>query len=289
MAKPSNTGQQKRVRVADIKVGARARRDLGDIDELKASIIDVGLLHPLVLDQDHSLIAGARRLAAVRKLGWVDVPAHIFNVDDLTRYSAELQENTARKELTPTEKLALAERIEKQARADAKARQKAGGGIPGSGKLPQPVDKSRDIAASNVGMSGRTYEKAKAVVQAAKEDPENFGDLPALMDAKGKIDPAYNKLMSRKQAAYDAQAAQGPTTDARQDAARARLESATADAVLKLRRGLLKLDPERIANILTDDKSLQDALRDVGVWSEKYQARRNARKNLKLVGQEAQA
>jgi hypothetical protein len=32
-------------------------------------------------------------------------------------------------------------------------------------------------------MSGKTYEKAKAVDKAAKQDPELYGDLPGMMDA----------------------------------------------------------------------------------------------------------
>jgi ParB-like chromosome segregation protein Spo0J len=49
--------------IADIKVGKRHRRDLGDIAALAESIKAVGLLHPIVVQPDGKLIAGARRLA----------------------------------------------------------------------------------------------------------------------------------------------------------------------------------------------------------------------------------
>ncbi|HEY7423255.1 MAG TPA: hypothetical protein VH682_03345 [Gemmataceae bacterium] len=43
-------------------------------------------------------------------------------------------------------------------------------------------------------MKPRTYDKAKAVVKAAKEEPEKFGDLKEKMDATGKVAPAYKDM-----------------------------------------------------------------------------------------------
>ena len=50
------------VDISSIKVGVRHRKDLGDITSLKASIADIGLLHPIVVRPDMELIAGERRL-----------------------------------------------------------------------------------------------------------------------------------------------------------------------------------------------------------------------------------
>jgi ParB family chromosome partitioning protein len=47
---------------------------VGDVRSLVASIDKLGLLHPIVVDGNGRLISGARRLAAVRSLGWRDVP-----------------------------------------------------------------------------------------------------------------------------------------------------------------------------------------------------------------------
>ncbi len=51
-------------RIADIRIGERHRRDLGDVDALAASIAAVGLMHPIVVMPDGTLIAGRRRLEA---------------------------------------------------------------------------------------------------------------------------------------------------------------------------------------------------------------------------------
>ncbi|MDW9503036.1 hypothetical protein GOB10_18440 [Sinorhizobium meliloti] len=58
-----------------IVVGRRFRRDFGDLDALAASIRDLGLLQPIVIDQDGNLLAGERRLRACRLLGWTEIPA----------------------------------------------------------------------------------------------------------------------------------------------------------------------------------------------------------------------
>lgn len=44
--------------IADIIIGNRQRRDLGDIEALAASIEDIGLPHPVVLTPQRELISG---------------------------------------------------------------------------------------------------------------------------------------------------------------------------------------------------------------------------------------
>jgi hypothetical protein len=75
----------------------------------------------------------------------------------------------------------------------AKHRQKAGrqAGGKASGKLPQAsAGRTRDKVAEAVGMSGRTYEKARAVVEAAEADPA-AAPLVEEMDRTGKVNPAF--------------------------------------------------------------------------------------------------
>jgi ParB-like chromosome segregation protein Spo0J len=63
-----------------IKTGRRFRQDHGDIAELAQSIEATGLLHPVVVDQDGKLLAGARRLAAFRILKRKTIPVTIVQV-----------------------------------------------------------------------------------------------------------------------------------------------------------------------------------------------------------------
>ena len=71
--------------VTDIIVGKRHRLDLGDIDALARSIAEVGLLHPIPIRPDCILIAGVRRLAACKTLGWQDIPVHVVELDKIAR------------------------------------------------------------------------------------------------------------------------------------------------------------------------------------------------------------
>lgn len=77
----------------------------GDIDSLADSIKRIGLIHPLLVDETGSLIAGERRLIALNQLGWTQVPIQLSaEIDDRTRAALELEENTKRVDLTWQEK-----------------------------------------------------------------------------------------------------------------------------------------------------------------------------------------
>ena len=128
---------------------------------------------------------------------------------------AERDENTCRKDLAPSEAIALGAAIEAIESKAAKARQAAAGPITGKGKKRSGVAKlttpmkgrANAKVATAVGMKRTTYEKAKAVVQAAKDDPKRFGPLLADMDRTGKVDRAYSKVRR----AGKINAAQAPT------------------------------------------------------------------------------
>lgn len=98
--------------VSEIVVEDRQRLDLGDIDELAASIAAVGLLQPLLVNQNKRLVDGGRRLTAVKKLGWTEVPVFIKEVmteRQLTVY--ELLANIMRKSMTWKEEVAAVAKV----------------------------------------------------------------------------------------------------------------------------------------------------------------------------------
>jgi len=84
-----------------IKVRRRVRKEPGDIDALAASMNLHGLLHPIVVDRRNRLIAGGRRLAAAKRLGWKTINALIVDADDKAdRLELELEENVQRSALS---------------------------------------------------------------------------------------------------------------------------------------------------------------------------------------------
>lgn len=88
------------------------RRDFPEeeLEELARSIRANGLLQPLVVRASgeggrprFQLVAGERRLRAVRRLGWERVPAVVREVDDRTLLVLALVENLQREALGPLE------------------------------------------------------------------------------------------------------------------------------------------------------------------------------------------
>ena len=94
-----------KIPVNQVIVGERVREDIGDIKSLADSIAKFGLLHPIVLDDDNNLVAGGRRLEAVKLLGWENISYNnIGKLSDIKLREIELEENLRRKDLTEYEK-----------------------------------------------------------------------------------------------------------------------------------------------------------------------------------------
>lgn len=193
------------MRVVDLEpdsiiVEERQTRPTGDLDGLIASIQDVGLLHPIVVGTDHRLKVGYRRLMAFRQMGRDTIPAHLTDDlnDVLQALKAERDENTQREDLPPTVMVERARELEAQEREAAKERQGARTDLQPCGNFP-PSDegKTRDRVGDAFGVSGKTYEHARAVVEAAEAEPETFGDLPEQMD-ETSVHAAYQKMKQRK-------------------------------------------------------------------------------------------
>ena len=190
--------------VASIHVGHRFRSDLGDLDELVASIQLMGLLQPITISPDGTLICGVRRYAAVVELGWKTVSVWVRSgiSTDLERLLAEQHENTMRKTLTPTEAARLYAELKKLYQEDAARRQLAsqfGAGSRASLRGPTdsvgPYGIARFQAAKAITgkRSEFTLEHVLEVERLAK-DPATPDNLRAVaireltaMDADGKV------------------------------------------------------------------------------------------------------
>jgi hypothetical protein len=115
------------------------------------------------------------------------VPVHVVDIDGIAR--GELAENAMRKDFTPSEMVAIAATVEEHERELSRRRMTLGKISTGS-----DAGKTRDKVAAPLGVSGRTLEKARAVVQAAQCEPERFGSLVVEMDRTGKVNAAHREL-----------------------------------------------------------------------------------------------
>lgn len=64
----------------------------------------VGLINPIQVNEQLSLIAGLHRLEACKSIGWEEIDAQILTVDDITAERIEIAENLFRKDLTVLER-----------------------------------------------------------------------------------------------------------------------------------------------------------------------------------------
>lgn len=103
-------------RAEDIEVDpSQPRKDMGDLDGLKQSIQEHGILQPLVVspleDGRFRLIAGERRFTAARQLALPTVPTIVRTVEAHQRLELQIIENLHRKDLNPLEEAESYQRL----------------------------------------------------------------------------------------------------------------------------------------------------------------------------------
>jgi ParB/RepB/Spo0J family partition protein len=107
-------GKLKYVKLSDIILDERYRKDMGNIEDLAASIEEKGILQPITLDSNLHLLAGGRRHAAAQHLGLKEIPALIRDIDgELDAREIELVENINRKQFTWQEEAKLVQEIDR--------------------------------------------------------------------------------------------------------------------------------------------------------------------------------
>lgn len=145
---------------------------MGDLKELSDDIAKNGLINPPVVTPDFELIAGERRLEAMKKLGYKQVEVRIMKVEDAEhKLNLEINENENRKDFNKSERIEYARQLERIERVKASQREKAGVAIDPRENFPQ--GRTRDLVAEKLGIgSGKQYEKEKYIADNA--DPETL-------------------------------------------------------------------------------------------------------------------
>lgn len=211
------------VPIEKIKTSLVIRKRGGlDIDGMMRSIESHGLLHPIGLTSDYELVYGWRRFQACELLKMDTIPAVFIRKEHL-RYQVMKTENNLREELTPEEKVVLAQKLEEEIRKNQPALHRKLGLIkdePGGNESfksgsnnqvcpnwdkPDQEDKETkrtdDIAAKSAGLGSKNkYRKAETVVSQGSQPLKD-----AMNQNKVSIDAAYqlSKLPEDEQAAID--------------------------------------------------------------------------------------
>ena len=170
--------------ISDIFVGARRRKDYGNLDELAKDLQDNGQITAITVappsedalsDPEYSgqpwvLVAGGRRLAAAQRAGWIAIRAlDREHLDPLKLRVLELAENVQRKDMSFLEQVqAKAEMLELRRQQDPDITQAEVARELGE----TPANFSRDInvfEAINARPELRTASSKKAVLRAASQ------------------------------------------------------------------------------------------------------------------------
>lgn len=204
--------------IDSIRVGRRHRRDLGDLDALIDSIRRLGMLQPITISPDGTLVCGARRLEAARRLGMrrVNVWVRAGISDRLHQLLAEQHDNTVRKPFSPTEAAALYAELKTLMAEDATRRQRAsrfgatpepGQPVPGDGAAESTAPSQRTSRARAARMvTGRdSHSMLDQVLELqhlaeAPDTPEDVRDAAAAalaaIDAGDKVNGHYRAVMA---------------------------------------------------------------------------------------------
>ena len=91
-------------KLSEIQLTSEYLRKETDVTSLKKSIENVGLIHPVTVNMENELLAGARRFQAAQELGWEEIPVQVVDRDALVQELISIDENLVR---SPLQKIEL--------------------------------------------------------------------------------------------------------------------------------------------------------------------------------------
>lgn len=203
--------------IDSITIGVRHRTDLGDLTKLKESIETLGLLQPITITPDGTLLCGRRRLEAVKELGWRRVRVWVRSgiSDELKGLMALQDENLLHKPFSPTESEALYRELKKVLAEDAARRQEAtrfgadptgstGGGYGADeSSAPSSPGDTRDQAATLV-TGANAHQRLERIgrIKDIADDPTRpahvrrlAADALAQIDSGAPVSSSYERVM----------------------------------------------------------------------------------------------
>jgi site-specific DNA-methyltransferase (adenine-specific) len=173
------------MKITDIKVSDNRRTvDPDKVKSLAKSIETIGLLNPIVVNLDGTLIAGAHRIEAFKLLGRDEIPASIIDANKLIAELAEIHENLIRNDLHWTEKdplLARSKQIHLELYPET-----AHGAKGGKGNNKKLANENEIISFSFTGDTANKIGQSKRNVELSVQRGENI--LPGIMPKLKELD-----------------------------------------------------------------------------------------------------
>lgn len=144
--------------------------DEQELEELKQSIIEYGVLQPILvrkIDDHYQIIAGERRWQASRRAGLKEMPVILKDIDDTQLFEIAVIENIQRQNLTPIEEALAFEKFIKELNYTQEA-------------LAKRIGKSRSYIANAI----RLLQLPEDVKQLIKDKKISAGHARAIISSK---------------------------------------------------------------------------------------------------------
>ena len=180
--------------INEIIVDDRIRKHTANIKELVDDIKQNGQIQPITVRVDNSgsyrLVAGFRRLTAMKALGMDQIEAYVISEDDEEKLlQMEISENEVRQGFTRSERMDYIKRLEEIEAKKAKERMARG-----TENSPY-VGESRNAVAEQVGISSNTIAREKKIIEHKEEiDTEDFKNWD---EGKLSTNKVFKALQSR--------------------------------------------------------------------------------------------
>lgn len=174
-----------------------------EFTELKASIQSEGQHYPIIVNEDLEVLDGHHRYRACVELG-IEPDFEVRRFEDkLIEKKFVIEANIRRRHLNNFQLVELAVPLLEIEKALAKKRQKQGGkdgrdlqlGFASDDAEPKIKAKATEAVAKKVGISARTFERGKKILEKASED-----DKQKLREGKASISKVYSEIVSTETA-----------------------------------------------------------------------------------------
>lgn len=169
--------------------------------ELKTSIQTEGQHYPIIVNEDLEVLDGHHRFRACTELG-IEPDFEVRKFEDkLLEKKFIIEANLRRRHLNNFQLVELAVPLLEIEKALAKKRQSKGGkngrdmqlGLASEDAEPEPKAKATDAVAKKVGVSTRTFERGKKILEKASED-----DKQKLREGKTSISKVYQEIVTNE-------------------------------------------------------------------------------------------
>lgn len=170
-----------------------------EFTELKASIQAEGQHYPIIANEDLEVLDGHHRFRACTELG-IEPDFEIRKFDDkLLEKKFVIEANLRRRHLNSFQLVELAVPLLEIEKALAKQRQSQGGkngrntqlGLASDDTLPTIKAKATEVVAKKAGVSTRTFERGKKIIEKASEE-----DKQKLREGKSSIAKVYREVVA---------------------------------------------------------------------------------------------